>query len=320
MALSAIDTAGVFKKIGSLASQLAYEIMGIPRLTNDGLAATHGDRQAPQNGMWSALAADDPFYSQQNLDFYLSQYDAEIRFNDDSLGALFDCMPEHGLWENTLVIFTSDHGEGFGEHNEVYFHHNDPYEHTSHVPLVMRHPALGSGMRIERAVSLVDIAPTVLDLLGLPPNPRAQGESLAPLILDNVAPERPFHFIVGRYRRGYQTHSVRSDTHKLILDVDEHWLPFDAVVERLARLWIPEGTYNAYRYRRIERELYDLETDPEERRNLAAEGSPVIDELEGELWAWMESTYYEGRNRDGLDIEQDPEALDALRALGYIVD
>jgi arylsulfatase A-like enzyme len=285
---------------------------------DDDLADAHGEHPSPTENAFLDFFGTDEFYSNRELDFAIAQYDAEIRFNDESIGDVFDKLTEYDLWKNTLIVVTSDHGEALGEHR-TYFKHGVIYDHNTHVPLIFFHPKLPAGLRIERAVGLVDVLPTILDLLGLPPSPMAQGQSLAPLILDQGGVEmRSYHFSIASVRNGYQTNGVRSDTHRLVFDVDQRWVPIDVIVEHAARLWVPEDNYNVYRYRHIERELYDLVNDPKELRNLANLDPAIQARLEDVLWKWIESAYHEGRNRAIVRAEIPPEVEEALQALGYV--
>jgi arylsulfatase A-like enzyme len=97
-------------------------------------------------------------------------YDGEVSYVDAMLKELFAQL---GSLENTLVVFTSDHGEAFGEH-EVWFEHGqDAYEETAHIPLVVRFPkderARPKGIRSDVEISLCDIAPTILEYVGVAP-------------------------------------------------------------------------------------------------------------------------------------------------------
>jgi len=110
------------------------------------------------------------------------RYDLEVEYTDRMLGEVLDVLEHNGLMENTLVIFTSDHGEAFGEHGHVG-HAEQLFDESLNVPLVMVPPADMPlrGLLEERSgelVRLVDIAPTALDLIGLPPMPGAVGRSL----------------------------------------------------------------------------------------------------------------------------------------------
>ena len=261
---------------------------------------------------------DDPYYQNAKLDFFISQYDAEIKYLDDKLGELFAVMDELGLWSNTLLVITADHGEGFGEHRNAYFQHYDPYEHTAHVPLIFVHPNRPGGRRISRTVGTIDILPTVLDLLGLAPSPIAQGQSLANLILSgDTTGTRPYHFTAGVGRPDYVTQAVRTDTHKLIMDFRRETFALDALIEFFGKIWMPEHFFNPYRYRSAVFELYDLESDPDERQNIATQQPERVAELTEALWLWMDATLYEGRHHESQRAGIDPEIEEALRALGY---
>lgn len=91
-------------------------------------------------------------------------YDGNIKYLDYNLGRLFDHLNSSNLTENTIVIFTSDHGESLGEHN--IFDHNDIYYNILHVPLILKHPKLKKRI-VENQVSLLDITPTILGMLGI---------------------------------------------------------------------------------------------------------------------------------------------------------
>jgi len=105
-----------------------------------------------------------------------------VRYADDQLAAFLEDLEALGVGDRTLVIVTADHGEAFGEHG--YFEHTrDSHDETTRVPLVMRLPgAIPAGRRIAEPVSLADIVPTVLDLVGQPPLPATDGMSLLPLM------------------------------------------------------------------------------------------------------------------------------------------
>jgi arylsulfatase A-like enzyme len=113
-------------------------------------------------------------------------YDANLAFADSELGALRRRMEELGLWEKTVVIVTSDHGEALYEHDGFVGHNQQLYEPSVHIPLVVRFPA-GSGpagVRVPALVDTLDLAPTILDLFGLPADAAEgfTGRSLLPLL------------------------------------------------------------------------------------------------------------------------------------------
>jgi arylsulfatase A-like enzyme len=103
-------------------------------------------------------------------------YSSEVSFLDHQLGRLFGELAERGLYsEDTLVVFTADHGEQFGEHGD--WEHGDLHIENVRVPLMVRAPGQAPGVRDE-TVSLIDVAPTILALLGLPAMEHAEGIAL----------------------------------------------------------------------------------------------------------------------------------------------
>jgi len=287
---------------------------------DDTLARKHGGAKVPDDmQMYGPVRGSDPFFDGREIDFFISQYDAEIKFLDEHLGQLFARLREVGQLDDTLIVITADHGETMGEHRGGYFTHHHPYHHTLHVPLIFSHPRLPQGLRIERAVSLVDIVPTVLELLDLPPNPLAQGQSLAVDILGGPgATRRAHHFSMGTGRPGYFTSAVRTDSHKLIVDFRRQSMTLDRLMDGLARIWVPEGFFNPYHYRGSVVELYDLRNDPFERNDIASREPEVVAELSEVLWRWIDASHYEGRVHQSRRARITPEVDEALRALGYV--
>ena len=121
----------------------------------------------------------------EEKDFVVSLYDGEIRYLDDCLSLLFERLKALKVYDNTLIIVTSDHGEAFGEHN-LMAHSKTLYEELLRVPLVMKYPSGSLQQRgvIERRVSLVDVMPTIVSFLGYSIPPIIDGEPL-------TAVERP---------------------------------------------------------------------------------------------------------------------------------
>jgi arylsulfatase A-like enzyme/Flp pilus assembly protein TadD len=222
----------------------------------------------------------EPFASRYPSQPYLG----EIAYADQVVGRLVGWLRQKALIDKTLVVVTADHGESLGDHGEsthAYF----VYDATTHVPLVVRTPW---GLRGRRAaqVSSVDIMPTVLDLLNLPPQPGIDGRSLAREILDPAAESDRTAYsetYFPRYHFGWQhLRAVRSRAYKYI----------DA----------PEP------------ELYDLAQDPGETKNIyrafSARAEPLRKRLE-ELTHLESDTAPERKTLD-------PETLQRLAALGYV--
>ncbi len=111
------------------------------------------------------------------LKYVVSQYDGEIRCTDEMLGRVFKELKVQGLWDNTAVIVTSDHGEEFFEHGSKG-HKNNIFVESVHVPLVVKPPTRTTARRDERIVSLVDLFPTVLDIADATTTAPFHGRSL----------------------------------------------------------------------------------------------------------------------------------------------
>jgi arylsulfatase A-like enzyme/Flp pilus assembly protein TadD len=109
-------------------------------------------------------------------------YEDEIAFMDEQIGRLLDELHSSGLDQSTVVVLVGDHGEGLGEHAESQ-HGYFLYQSTLHVPLMIRCPGkIAAGTTVADVVRMIDVAPTILALLGLPPLPHAQGQSLLPWV------------------------------------------------------------------------------------------------------------------------------------------
>ncbi len=125
-----------------------------------------------------------------DLKYYVAQYDANVLVADDYVQRLIDEMRGLGLLEDSLVIFTADHGESLGEHNSWFEHGPLPYNTTAHVPLFFLMDGLPAGKRVGRPVELVDLYPTLRELIAPDrPVPGLEGKSLWPL-LRAANPER----------------------------------------------------------------------------------------------------------------------------------
>jgi len=214
-------------------------------------------------------------------------YDAEIRFVDDELGRLLDVLEARGRARDTLVVVTSDHGEGLGDHGELE-HGPVVYEEAVRVPLVARFPRqLPPGVRRPGPVELMDVTPTVLELAGLPARPGFPGRSLVPLAHGRPGDPRHVVIVQGEYDEGADetVFGARQGGTKYI------------------------ETRRAGAVRR--RELYDLGSDAAERRDLAGVDPARAERLAVLLQAWRRAL---GPARAG---KIDPSDVEGLRALGY---
>ena len=214
-------------------------------------------------------------------------YLGEVRFVDDQVGRVLEELRELGLREQTLLVITSDHGEGLGEHGEDT-HTFFVYDSTMRVPLVFWGAGVvPRGQRVSAPVRLVDLAPTLLDLLGLPPLQDTQGVSLRPLFDDPTA--------------------------DLELDgYGESFAPLSLFGSDALR-FVREGRWKYLH--KLEPELYDIEADPGELENLAARESQRVAALRALL---AEMLHQAPAAPEGVEAKLSPETLAQLRALGYL--
>ncbi len=134
----------------------------------------------------------------------VAQYDGEIRFFDDWLGRLVRFLKSRGLYDNSLLIITSDHGEAFMEHGH-YKHGFTVYEEEIRVPLVMRLlRKITPGIRNRDLAGLADVMPTILEILGIQGPGGMQGKSLVPLLRGKNASRDFYGEVSGIFKGSYQ--------------------------------------------------------------------------------------------------------------------
>jgi arylsulfatase A-like enzyme len=119
-----------------------------------------------------------------DLRHIVATYDAQIRAMDDDFAALVALLKARGIYDETTIVFTADHGEEFGEHGWVGWHSHTLYDELVRVPLLIKYPGEEfAGGTVTRQVRSIDIAPTVLALLQIEPPKAFQGSDLTPLVL-----------------------------------------------------------------------------------------------------------------------------------------
>jgi arylsulfatase A-like enzyme len=136
-------------------------------------------------------------------------YDAGIRSFDERFRRFLGILKEHGLYENSIIILTSDHGEAFGDHG--HFLHEMPYRDELHTPLVIRGPGV-SPKRVKELSLGADIVPTVLELVGLPRPADLDGRSLVPLMNGERLARDKFYFAAG-----YRSEAIADGEWKLLV-------------------------------------------------------------------------------------------------------
>lgn len=228
-------------------------------------------------------------------------YDQEIRYADDQLKEFFGFLRSRGLLENTVIVFTADHGEEFLEHGE-YGHGRNLFEQVTHVPLIVWGPGrVPRGQRDARTAGHVDLMPTILSLAGVAPPDQATGRDL--LAAPGAASSDPPRFTESRttiaFGKGFQIIPV---------------LPPSFLVQQGARKLARYREVDGFRY-----VAYDLATDPQENSPLSAD-SPDFASMKRLVDAYESACTARLKRRDepAKAIELDPEREEKLRALGYL--
>jgi arylsulfatase A-like enzyme len=226
-------------------------------------------------------------------------YAGEVRYSDSELRRLFDGLDALGEANRTIVVVTSDHGEAFAWDHGFVGHGRSLAEEILHVPLILHAPGLvPAGVRVPVVVSLVDLAPTILDLIGVAAPPSMQGVSLVPLLHDPEAPglsTRPIFSELSR-ERGKIAIAARRGGRKWII----HKGPGGVAGSRPGR-------------------VYDLRVDPTGQHNIAtaellAEGETLIDRHLAEsrlVRAQLSDT-------EPTSATPDERTIEKMRALGYL--
>jgi arylsulfatase A-like enzyme len=154
-------------------------------------------------GEWTRPGMDTAVPAQHRAD--VDAYDRAIREADDQVAAFLDVLDALHLADETLVVLLSDHGEAFGEHGAVG-HGTAAHQEQLRVPLVLRGPGVPAGRRIAEPVSLLDVAPTLLELMGVPGLAHADGVSQRAALADAHATVRPLFFAwLGADARGVRS-------------------------------------------------------------------------------------------------------------------
>ncbi|MCK6527730.1 sulfatase [Myxococcota bacterium] len=166
----------------------------------------------------------------------LADYDGEVRFADREVGRLLEGLRERGVMEDTLVVVTSDHGEGLKDHPSVPHsstHGSILYDSALHVPMILHHPALPRGKVVDDLVSSIDFVPTLLGLLGISvAEGELPGRSLAPLALGaGPVPGLPDRIFAETDWRVNRKVAVRTGSHKYIRNDDSRAYQADGTFE-----------------------------------------------------------------------------------------
>ena len=236
----------------------------------------------------------------------IDRYDAEIAHNDRSILRLVEKLRQLGLLENTLIVVLSDHGEEFHEHGWTA-HGHSLYRELTQALFLMWHPKLlPSPRRVAEPVQLLDLTPTVLDLVGIRSEEIFQGQSLAPLArglpFARKAAVMASRFAHPNARATGFVPEYRTGT---FARIDAEWkLIYRDQAEKVG----------------LDRvELFDRRADRRETKNVAAQHPEVVTRLMADVSQWIEGQKQVRKLLGpGGRATLDPQALERLRSLGYL--
>ncbi len=264
--------------------------------------------------------------SDEDLAFIVANYDAQIPPADALLGQVLDKIDELGMRENTLVIFTTDHGDDLFEHNKYFFHGASIYDSTLRVAWSMRWPGvLDAGRVVDGPLARnVDVMPTILELIGIQPPSNIDGVSAADMLLGK-----------GSYEPGPVVMEWEDKIYAL-RDHESKFINNRGNVQIQTPPFILLGTNRAYE---IPSEgLFDLQADPNEQNNLLDAERARLDpervqderlaavenlisrlrtrrDKDRELFAWLEDQNKKPRPKTRRATD---DVIKTLEGLGYI--
>jgi arylsulfatase A-like enzyme len=226
----------------------------------------------------------------EHIDFY----DGGLRYIDDSLQKLWTFLKAEQRYEQALIVIAADHGEGLGEHN--YLSHGlKLYEEQMHIPLIIRFPGGANAGRIEELVTLLDVAPTILDFSGLPALPGQRGQSLLNLIQKNEKLNRPYVY----YERKWCAAEAKMN--------EKNWEPgerFGVRSERFSYIW----------HSQFPAELYDIRNDPHELHDIVTAQPGEVAQLHQALTQYWEMI----RKATLIPPKLKESTRQKLKSLGYM--
>jgi arylsulfatase A-like enzyme/Tfp pilus assembly protein PilF len=212
-------------------------------------------------------------------------YDGEIAYTDTLVGQVIDALKARGLLKKTIIIVAGDHGEGLGQHHEEN-HGVFLYGEALHVPLIITLPARAAG-KVDQTVELVDVMPTVLDLLQIARPKPVQGRSLVPLMRRGKLPESPA-----------LSESLYAEKHY-------GWSPlYSLMTDSFHFIESPKP------------ELFDVRSDPGENKNLYSPSDPMSKTMRERVQELLQQ--YAAGGQQQASAEMDLESQEILKSLGYI--
>ena len=247
----------------------------------------------------AAIEGLEPDLPARDLEHIVALYDGEIRFTDEELGRLFSALKARGLFENTIIVVTADHGEEFFEHGRIG-HAITLYDESLRVPLIVHHPrSIAAGRVLDGQVRLMDIAPTILGLAGLPPGEIGMPAS-APIKSRDLSPWLRGDLFAGRFPE------------LVAFPENRVWGKGRTAVRTASDKLIRENGIDYF-------EIFDLDRDPSEMSRRTGHD----DDLASTLWELLqlEKSFAEWRETEEVKaprMQVTGRLRAQLEALGYL--
>jgi arylsulfatase A-like enzyme len=247
--------------------------------------------------------------SDELLQHIKSSYAGELYHLDFELKRIFDYLKRHKLWDESLIIILSDHGEDLYEHNDYFFHYPSLYSSSTRVPMMIKFPGQKNQVVVPEQVSLLDIYPTVAEYYATTEYsaepPSYSGLSLLELLNGNKKMFQDRVLFAGIEK--FEILAAMRKNWKLIYNPNN--------ITPITNAQTP--------YPLEEVELYDLSVDPDEKDNIAGKHYTTAKSLIDDIVAFRKGHVLRKKEADKqgqiqIDEKQKKEALEALRALGYI--
>ncbi len=248
------------------------------------------------------------------VEYCRSLYLGEIAQCDGYVGEIMKLITDLGDMKDTLFIIVSDHGESLGEHNYYFEHGEVVYDQVMKIPLIF----YGCGVKantglVPHSVTIMDVMPTILDLLGKPVPAELDGSSLSHFLVANKSQSEPDDQLTLFGETG-RTHFKQNPIHGVRVNQGRHRM---VRTDQLKVITIPGREQLTY-------QAFDLTKDPEEKSNIYDPQSEALQSLTEMTENWFDNHLRRSRRLNGddrnaaSDQEIDEEMKEALRKLGYI--
>ena len=225
-----------------------------------------------------------------DVDYVIGLNKGSVSWLDYHVGEVITRLKKNDMWDKTIFVFTSDHGESLGEHS-IWFAHSGLFETTARVPLILRIPGGPKGFKTDNLVQLADVMPTLLARVGINAPNDIRGRDIWPGLRKKDSTRAIFI-----EHAGAQMTAVVTKRYKYI----KH---------------LKTKNYNpGYLLRKGREELYDLRKDPKERSNLVSKDPKRLSFLRKELERLKNQ---KGTDHEAQKAEVDSETEEMLRSLGY---